>query len=258
MTEVTVQLMGGLGNQLFQVAAAYAYAKRHNKQLVLNTTVIGGRPTYYDTWLHAFSKHINPRFIARTQYNEPFFHYKSIPTNIQKLYGYFQSSKYFDDCKEDIRKLFDLPISLKESIHTKYAWLLALKDVGVVMHVRRTDYFTKENTSYHGVITENYYHNSITKIRTIKPDGRIIVFSDDLEWCKTKLGSDVIYIDEPADYISLYLMSQFHMYIISNSSFSWWATWLGEPATTVIAPDQWFGPAGPQDWSDIYEPNWFM
>ena len=90
------------------------------------------------------------------------------------------------------------------------------------------------------------------------PSTQFLLFSDDIDHCRATYGGDagVTCIDEQNEGVALHFMSQFRYYILSNSSFSWWATYLGEVAVTVVAPDRWFGPGGPQDYEDIYEPGW--
>ena len=43
---------------------------------------------------------------------------------------------------------------------------------------------------------------------------------------------------------------------MSNSSFSWWGTWLGKPKSKIISPNRWFGPTIQQDYEDGFNKNW--
>jgi hypothetical protein len=129
----------------------------------------------------------------------------------------------------------------------------------VIVHIRRGDYMTASNTRIHGILTPLYYRAAMKHFRdTLGPSTQFLLFSDDYNYCEATYKDDlgVTCINEPNEAVALHFMSQFRHYIISNSSFSWWAAYLGEPATTVIAPDRWFGPGGPQDYEDIYEPGW--
>jgi hypothetical protein len=103
---ITVHLMGGLGNQMFQLFAAAAHARNQGAQLVIPPFVQGGRPTYWDSLFTSF-KHLvaqqDPlalRFLTSFPlYKEPAFHYSPLPpmtTNLA-LHGYFQSPLYFQE-----------------------------------------------------------------------------------------------------------------------------------------------------------------
>jgi hypothetical protein len=63
-------------------------------------------------------------------------------------------------------------------------------------------------------------------------------------------------VEDATGYASLFLMTLFRRFVISNSTFSWWGAYLARDVDFVIAPDKWFGPEGPQDFDDIYCPEW--
>lgn len=253
-----VQLIGGLCNQLFQVAAGYAHCRRNNLQLCISKTT-EYRPVYWDTWLYRFLGHTSEPITNGPVWREIVFHYTPITSNSRYLYGFFQSSKYFSDVIDEIRSLFTIPDSIKYNIKQLYSNILTeeFQKNAIVIHVRRGDYLHGGNLIKHGILTEKYYDDAVAKIRSLNPTGPLLVFSDDLPWCRTQpYFSGAQFIDEPHDVKALWLMSQFCDYIMSNSTFSWWAVWLGSRWRHVIAPDRWFGSTGPQDYQDIYETDW--
>jgi hypothetical protein len=260
--DCTIRLVGGLGNQLFEVAAAYAYAKQNGMNLVLPPRPSCKRNTYWHSYLHKFEHMIlnSIESVRGPIWRERHFHYKSIPSGYTRLYGFFQSSKYFAKYADELRALFDPGDEIKTYVNTK--WGAQLKDVSnsIVLHIRRTDYTDTDGPSspIHNVCTRAYYERAIDYMRTKNPSAHILVFSDDLEWCRQQPWlADASYIDEPNDSAALYLMSRFKHFIIPNSTFSWWATWLSPHTEKVVcAPNKWFASAGPQDWQDIYEPSW--
>jgi hypothetical protein len=254
-----VKLIGGLGNQLFQIAAAYAHGRRSGALLALSEDVDHGhgRPSYYTTFLHHCKKFISPA-PSVAPYREPHFHYAEIPGGAQFIYGYYQSSRYFKEFRDEVNALFDPHPVIKGVVEAKYGSYIS-DEKTVLMHVRRGDYMTEANKSFHGILTPLYYRAAMALCRDrLGSDTKYLVLSDDIEYCRSIYGSDagVICIDEPNESVALHFMSQFQHYILSNSSFSWWAGYLGSPATLVIAPDRWFGPTGPQDIQDIYEEGW--
>ena len=260
-----IQTVGGLGNQMFQIAAAYAHSRRYGTELYISELTNCQRrgTSYWDTFLHNFTKNIGaaPAPPAKSiLWKERCFRYMPIPKPANTLHGYFQSSKYFADVSGELHHLFEPTPLVKQKVAEKYGALLAEeREKLCVVHVRRGDYTTAANTPIHNVLTPEWYGRAIAAVIERIPDIQLLVFSDDIPWCRGLpcfQGGHVRFIDEPTDYLALHLMSQFKHFIMSNSTFSWWAVWLGTPADLVIVPSKWFGPAGPQDYQDIYEPNW--
>ena len=250
-----VQLMGGLGNQLFQVAAAYAFCKRTGKALKISQRSMGAsgyKPTYWDSYLRELKSSVSARK-SGTIWKEPSFSYTPIPPTTQVLAGYYQSSRYFQDCATEIRRLFHPGPAAHIKMLKTHGGLLVSKPNATVVHIRRGDYFgSDELQERHGLLTADWYQRALAKV---EPKD-LIIFSDDIAWCRSlDFLQGATFVDEPDEVIALHLMTHFRHFILSNSSFSWWAAWLS-CSEDVVVPNRWFGPSGPQDTQDIYEPNW--
>ena len=167
----TIEIMGGLGNQLFQIFALLAYSLRNKTPFYFSAQAItqGARKkTYWDTlFLQNLAPLVKPPPQSQTSYHiyrEPAFHYQDIPTinNTEqslKLFGYFQSYKYFADQQETIYRL----IRLRET-QAKYATLTAPKiayDKTIAMHFRVGDYAQLPN--HHPLMTLEYYTQALTQ-----------------------------------------------------------------------------------------------
>jgi len=270
MPQVTVELMGGLGNQLFQIATAYAYSKKNKADLVFLRTwnYSEGRPPIWDEYLDPkiWTMITANEFknILWTPVSEKGFSYSPLQSRSSqnvKLFGYFQSSLYFSDYKEDLHIL----LYPKEELLAKSA--MSLLTAGVTRrtdwigaHVRRGDYL--KAADYHLTCGPEYYNGARRFIEEkLNERKQVCWFSEDPEWIKANLfreGDTIIYDNAAVDFTSL---AEFKHLILSNSSYSWWAAWLNpysyDPNERIICcPDKWFGPAGPQDEYTVREPGW--
>ena len=123
----------------------------------------------------------------------------------------------------------------------------------ISLHVRRTDYVT--SNGFHPVQTVEYYNKAI---ETIGSYDQILVFSDDINWCKENLNYDnVLFVENQDNLEDMWLMSLCDHNIIANSSFSWWGAWLNQNKDKiVIAPKNWFGSQSNLNDLDIIPNNW--
>ena len=263
---VSVNIMGGLGNQLFQIAAAYAYAKKNNGTLqIIHKTENGKRQLYWDNIL----EQIKPYLVQSLPELEQW--YESLPTmysdigvlsmNGKFLNGYLQTSKYYYDMKDDIKHLFKPNNTLCKNVQQKYSYLISHISRVVVIHCRRTDYIIHKD--FHRPLEGSYYKNAVDYVfeqMNIKNPLFVLCGDDNGYWNEIRnmiplvFSHDHIILNE-SDIYTFVLLQQFNNFIMSNSTFIWWCAWLSS-AKNVIVPAQWFGPAGPSQYEDIYEDSW--
>jgi len=266
----SIQVMGGLGNQLFQIFTALAYSLKHDIRLLLpkNKHDEIKRPSYWDTFL----KELNPILVDQ---NIPFrllqekgFEYVEIPkiTNINfKLFGYFQSYKYFEEQYDQIYEFLKIdekkaPVKEKQKIYYENT---------ISLHFRIGDY--KPIQEHHPVMPIEYYIKSLEHIikKTNKEDWNILYFYEESDDADVKKVIDKLSTTFPnvrfisvdhrlVDYEQMLLMSMCSHNIIANSSFSWWGAYLNNNINKIVCrPNIWFGSAdGVKNIKDLCPPIW--
>lgn len=270
MSYATALIQGGLGNQMFQLAVAYTYAMDTGRKLEIarNKTYDDGRATYWSSFLKAWEPYlvdtIQPNYKIWKEEAET--KYTPIPSNFDGniyLHGFYQSAKYIDHRKEEIRAMFAPSDAVLEKLHKKYAFLLENRDRVVIVHARRTDYCKNQHMiDFHGPLTKEYYQDTTSLMLDIVKDPIFVLCSDDSTFWTQNLHSipafqnNLLYFLWGEDDIhTLALFMQFQYFILANSTFGWWGAYLAD-TKQVFVPSKWFGPKGPQYYKDIYCPEW--
>ena len=263
-------LMGGLGNQMFQAAAGLSYAIDHCSKAYFLTKDLPACKDYKTTIFKYLPICKKPLFYYL--YNEPECSYIKIPYAPKiKIYGYFQSEKYFINNKDAIIKFFktcSLRADTQKKISDNLAKINYAKTISI--HVRRGDYLHLQDL--HPVQNEQYYDLALTTIAhklgftstnatiILNSKYKFVIYSDDIEWCRNSkffASFNCHFMEGNEDYVDMYVMSMCTHHIIANSSFSWWGAYLNEKSDKlVVAPKIWFGPSGPAIWEDLYCDNW--
>jgi len=251
---ITSFLQGGLGNQMFQITAAYALSRDLGVDCAFNlnrchTPAQGNTSNKYKDNIFKNINDVDLNLNSFKRYLQPCFAYDDLPKidNIL-LQGDFQSEKFFLKYKDEIKNLFYFNNDKKIEIQKH---LSQFENITAV-HVRRGDYLNKPN--YHPTCTVEYYKKAM---EIIGSESNFIFVSDDIDWCKENFKGDNIYYSPFTNEIDdLYLIKSCNNQIIANSSFSWWGAYLCPFNNKVVAPSIWFGPRGPQDTQDIYVQTW--
>ena len=267
-------LKGGLGNILFIVASLKSLAiDRKQDFCISNYTNSCTKRSEENSWINTVLSSVKktqkrPKEV-KMRYNERGFNHQKIPETDKglELNGYFQSEKYFKHNKKQIIELFTL---YKKQIMGKLIKKLPKNTKTISMHIRRTDYVKLQHA--HVLQGLDYYEESIKRImrelkyesiEKLNEDYTYVVFSDDIEWCKTtrifSKAKNIKYMEKNTAIEDMYLMSMCDHHIIANSTFSWWGAWLNENDNKlVICPSKWFNPnyIKEEDWQDIYCEGW--
>ena len=289
---ITVRLIGGLGNQMFQYAAGRSLALKHACALQLDTADFVGYSLHQGFelasvfgidckqadretrdsllgWLrHGLVRRLLRRWPVlqigdRVLVNEPHFQYwpgwQSLGSSAY-LSGYWQSERYFNEFADQIRQDFQFakpldPLSVKIAKDMRAG-------VSVSLHVRRGDYASNpKTTAVHGLCEPQYYAEAIQVLQKRHGSMHLFIFSDDIEWARANLPLG----EHPNTFVShnkgadswrdMQLMTLCKHHVIANSSFSWWGAWLNSSKSkSVIAPKRWF--ANGTNVSDLFPKGW--
>ena len=252
-----------IGNHFFEFATAYAFAKKTGRELVLprKNIEVPAEDFVYHGWYAGMAKWVGDMKVGSlAMYKEPAFAYKQIPNGPYTtviLYGYFQSSKYFADCRADLLEILQPEQEIKDLTQARWGFLLNnVTESMVLVHARRTDYL--KAAAIHNPLPPLYYENAFQEIKKHVKNPIFILVSDEPDYWKTvHIPGSYMVVDESDARVSLHFMTHFKNYIIANSTFSWWSAYLSKAeGKRVLAPEIWFGPEGFPDYQDIYEDGW--
>ena len=247
---ITFKLLGKngrLGNQMFQFAFLYHVGKRRGFEIGYDYKNNPAISKIFKLPAQN-SDSIAPKNIAIENNNFGYFDVSNVPDDTE-FRGYYQNSKYVNENEIDLKKIY----SFDEEKHKKcFKFIKDLKEKNnkelVALHVRRTDYLVADHM--HFVCDKNYYDRAISNFGK---DYFYVLFTDDKEWCSKEFRHIPNIIMNNDTEIDLILMSLCDHNIISNSSYSWWGSWLNENLNKkIIAPNRWFNKVGPKNWHEIY------
>ena len=281
---IKLEVSGGLGNQLFQIAFSYSLLKKYpgsilfidktwfekNKirDFLLNKLPISKyfqkkpKLTYkqkiiffihsiilkilkiykYNSKDISFFSKTNKRLFAflskiglYTDDNRSFIKFGRTFSPIITISGYFQDINYINDYQEELRNLilikpkFKTEKYLSKNIDTSLDKLSCLSRLG-------DDYIENINPKL-------FLINSFNQIIESGYSLNFIMFTDDPNKLR-KLNIDIenkIYTNTQDPLVQLYIASQSKFFILSNSSFAWWAYFLSKENKKVIfKPKNWW------------------
>lgn len=282
---ITCNLMGGLGNQLFQIFATISYAiKSKNRFNFMALEKLGGGSTTirYTFW-NTFFLNLKPFLLTELPQvkviRERDFTYNELPVDdmINKnvlLFGYFQSYKYFQENYNIICRIIGIE-KIKREVLTKLNLLRSSNNLNedqlidnISLHFRLGDY--KKLQEYHPVMTYEYYEKSLSYIKTKNVDKiyKIIYFCEDADIDDVLITINKLMEKFPEyefvrgdntlqDWEQMIYMSCCHHNIIANSSFSWWAAYFNSRGDKIVCyPSVWFGPSANNNTKDLCPNDW--
>jgi hypothetical protein len=291
---IITNLIGGLGNQMFQYACGRAASLRWNQPLLVSVDQFStyklhngleiNRVFHGDVrtagaadlrallgWqAHPFVRKLLARpalaqLRRRAFVAEPHFHHwdglQQRPLRDVYLHGYWQSERYFADAAAQIRADFGFASDWDEPDRAVLERMRAGPSLSV--HVRRGDYTSKKNTGLYAACDLDYYRRAIRHVRERSAQARLFVFSDDPDWVQANLGPEfgeleaVRHNTGARSARDMRLMSCADHHVIANSSFSWWGAWLNpSPEKIVVAPRQWFVNEAAMSSADLIPASW--
>jgi hypothetical protein len=279
---ITIKIMGGLGNQIFQWAFGRALEISAPGQVQYDISWFDGNVSR--TYLLSEIGLRNLKLVRGSTgriVDEWTLRYcpeilKLAVGNVF-LRGYWQCEKYFEHIQQQIRSEVFQGMTLGEGTKAVADQITKMSH-SAFLHVRRSDNRTPGSGAFHGLISKEYCLTAVNYIRERVPDVHFFVFSDEPEWCKENFTGMTIVDCNPMsgtvnsdgsvtrgkpgrEVEDLYLMSLCEHGIVSNSSFSWWGAWLNpreeKQDRIIVAPKAWFVVGAERADSSEIPPAWW-
>jgi hypothetical protein len=261
---ITIPLLGGLGNQLFQLSAGLYLESELNRNVKFNYYLLGPQSTGYsanaDRNLEIrdlvaekalSSEKINPITLrARSLLQPKTYVWEKSPGDLamnrisrttKMAFGYFQNSIMVNAVWPNLKELMAKSMVFGDAISNK-------KIDQVAIHMRFGDYKNNAKAkSFHGLTTHSYYENALREIQLQKIDKKLKIFTDDPTSAKILISQikekySIEFSENSSSIEDLIEMSRSSELIIGNSTFSWWAAWIASNIqnSSVIFPRPWF------------------
>lgn len=230
--QIFVRLEGGMGDQMFQYAAALRLAKRNDMQLIAIQNDV--HRSFALTLFGVESSAANPNCEYEIAWHEDYSDgveqemlndFSQIRPKDVKIAGYFQNENYFVEIAHEIKKLYNYRYPLPSFTSGRTV---------VAIHIKLDD---RSQNPDHQSLPVSYYTEALSIMRKNFENPIFLVFLDEPEKCPTE------FLEDPSCHILplLYEFQVFGMmcscdaFIIANSTFSWWPAWLSD-AKHVICP----------------------
>lgn len=236
---ITVRLLGGLGNQMFQRAYGLALESRGYEVQYDRAHLVEG--THREYSLHGFVPEIrlgtsneNLVYESSMEFNPAYLE----PKDGSTMVGYWQNEKYFQDIEPKVREAFQFKVGVRDA--NEMLGFEGIVSESVFMHVRRQDYVNL--THFHGMPAVMYYREALKLIRLYCPIVRAFIFTDDPLWCRENFPQDISVVTGHNKFEDLQYMAACRHGVVANSSYSWWAGFIGDiqRRRIVVAPQLWF------------------
>lgn len=263
--EVIIPLMGGLGNQLFQICAGKYIEQKHDAKVYFNSFTLFGRAVnqkeFYSRRLLSVeelldsgslvNEKIDPvrlkilnlvapkKYILEKSPNENVL--EKVSSKTKYVFGYFQDVEIVDQVWILIRQKMENSLSFSKLLGPE-------KIERIAIHARYGDYLSNPRArAFHGLTENSYYIESVEYIKNISNIREVNIYTDDYQKAKSIFAENHHEIQAEVhssnsafdDFVEISRSSNI---IINNSSFSWWAAYIGakERKSKVVFPKPWY------------------
>ncbi len=278
-----IGLKGGLGNQLFQFShginqsiktglpVCFFWEQVHSNDNTPREFQLSFLGIELNKWYKVefdpvngikFNKDvdINIKKFFKKIHNQEQFHFASelILKNktINQISGYWQGELFFHDNKSEIAHFINSKLN-------QLSPKLELNNYTAAIHLRFGDYFySKKINQVHGTVSSSYLNKAIDLLSGLGVSS-FRIYTDTIDLATNFLADnqpnlDLMQMPIRAAALDLADLRCYKSIIGSNSSFSWWASYLGNMDKTVILPRNWFERSIliSNSTVDLFKPEW--